>query len=252
MAAPAAMAGPVQRRIPTAPTSTDPISQVPARRPAAPRQTRRATAKAAARRRHILAVLLIADLVVGAGAVTGLLLPWAPAVPVGLTLLFLVVARVTVRREQARRKRELQERRTAQRPTAPLVADVPAPKPGRVEPSPLLEWPLLEPALDDVVTAERNDQGLSVVGGLDDTSSIPVVRVDGAAAAGSLWDPLPVTLPTYVTKPRASRSVRTIDLSAPDVSSSGRSSAASALVAEAATVAPDSGGEDEAPRAVGS
>lgn len=33
--------------------------------------------------------------------------------------------------------------------------------------------------------------------------------------SGSLWDPVPVTAPTYVQKPLASRTVRTIDLSAP-------------------------------------
>ena len=36
----------------------------------------------------------------------------------------------------------------------------------------------------------------------------PVTTVDGQ----SLWDPLPVTLPTYVSKPRAERSIRTVDL----------------------------------------
>ncbi|MGL5406626.1 MAG: hypothetical protein ACRDAX_07590 [Propionibacteriaceae bacterium] len=35
--------------------------------------------------------------------------------------------------------------------------------------------------------------------------------------SGSLWDPVPVTMPTYVQKPLASRTVRTIDLSAPVV-----------------------------------
>lgn len=39
-----------------------------------------------------------------------------------------------------------------------------------------------------------------------------------------LWDPLPITVPTYVSKPLAPRTVRTIDLSAPDVTSSGRRS----------------------------
>lgn len=34
---------------------------------------------------------------------------------------------------------------------------------------------------------------------------------------GSLWDPVPVTAPTYVQKPLVSRTVRTIDLSAPDL-----------------------------------
>jgi hypothetical protein len=86
----------------------------------------------------------------------------------------------------------------------------------------------------------RNDQGLQVVSGLDDTSTFPVGLLSSKPAdTGSLWDPLPVTLPTYVSKPRATRSVRTIDLSAPGVASSGRDAAASALVAEAATAGPD-------------
>lgn len=35
------------------------------------------------------------------------------------------------------------------------------------------------------------------------------------AAIGSLWDPVPITRPTYVSTPLAPRTVRTIDLSAP-------------------------------------
>jgi hypothetical protein len=39
-----------------------------------------------------------------------------------------------------------------------------------------------------------------------------VIAVPSASTTGeALWDPLPVTLPTYVTKPRAGRTVRTID-----------------------------------------
>ena len=41
-----------------------------------------------------------------------------------------------------------------------------------------------------------------------------------AAIAGTLWDPIPITLPTYVSKPLAPRTVRTIDLSGPEMSSS--------------------------------
>ena len=59
-----------------------------------------------------------------------------------------------------------------------------------------------------------------------------------------------MTLPTYVTKPRAHRSVRTIDLLEPGVVSSGRNAADSALVAEAATAMPP--GEQQRDRAVGS
>lgn len=36
-----------------------------------------------------------------------------------------------------------------------------------------------------------------------------------------LWDPIPVTLPTYVSKPLAPRTVRTIDLSGPDLTVKG-------------------------------
>jgi hypothetical protein len=53
---------------------------------------------------------------------------------------------------------------------------------------------------------------------------------------GSLWDPVPVTLPTYVHKPRAPRTIRTIDLGASGVQSSGHTEeyAASAPVEEPA------------------
>jgi hypothetical protein len=48
-----------------------------------------------------------------------------------------------------------------------------------------------------------------------------------------LWDPVPVTLPTYVSKPPARRSVRTIDLDATGVWTSGRTESDSALAREA-------------------
>jgi hypothetical protein len=44
---------------------------------------------------------------------------------------------------------------------------------------------------------------------LDDQIVIAVPSVSTTGEA--LWDPLPVTLPTYVTKPRAGRTVRTIE-----------------------------------------
>jgi hypothetical protein len=49
----------------------------------------------------------------------------------------------------------------------------------------------------------------------------------------SLWDPVPTTLPTYVSKPPARRSVRSIDLDSTGVWTSGRSEADSALAREA-------------------
>lgn len=77
-----------------------------------------------------------------------------------------------------------------------------------------------------------------------ETVVVSVPTVDG----GSLWDPLPVTLPTYVTKRRATRTVRTIDLNEPGAWTSGHTAEDSRLVADAAeTPGP---GPDEA--AVGS
>ena len=54
---------------------------------------------------------------------------------------------------------------------------------------------------------------------LDDKIVIAVPSISTAGEA--LWDPLPVTLPTYVTKPRAGRTVRTIDFSQPHTWTSG-------------------------------
>jgi hypothetical protein len=59
-----------------------------------------------------------------------------------------------------------------------------------------------------------------------------IAAVPAEREAGS-WDPVPVTLPTYVDKAEATRSVRTIDLDSTGVWSSGRSEADSALVREA-------------------
>ena len=49
-----------------------------------------------------------------------------------------------------------------------------------------------------------------------------VIAVPSLGTSGeAVWDPLPVTLPTYVTKPRAGRTVRTIDFDAPGAWTSG-------------------------------
>ena len=47
-------------------------------------------------------------------------------------------------------------------------------------------------------------------------------RTDLASRPGPLWEPIPITMPTYVSKPLAPRTVRTIDLSGPGVASSAR------------------------------
>lgn len=70
-----------------------------------------------------------------------------------------------------------------------------------------------------------------------DTETIPRVGADATPSADpSLWDPVPVTLPTYVTKPAARRTVRAIDLESSGVWTSGRSEIDSAIAREAEEV----------------
>jgi hypothetical protein len=57
--------------------------------------------------------------------------------------------------------------------------------------------------------------------------------VAATPAGPNLWDPVPTTLPTYVSKPPARRSVRTIDLDSTGVWTSGRTESDSALAREA-------------------
>jgi hypothetical protein len=74
----------------------------------------------------------------------------------------------------------------------------------------------------------------------DAAASAPAAEVESASADTPrdprLCDPVPVTLPTYVSKPAARRTVRTIDLDSTGVWTSGRTEADSALAREADAV----------------
>jgi hypothetical protein len=223
---------PEPKPAPVVPPQRVPVSEA---RLAAHRTAAKAAAK---RRRRIVGVLLLATVVVGALAGAGVLLPWAPAIPAAVTVGFLVLARVLVRREHARWDAAVKDVR---RPAEPAPVEAPKETP--------LEKVVIGPVVETRVAPP-------IVTGLDETSSYDVAllaeaeaRATASAGGTTLWDPLPVTLPTYVSKPRATRSVRTIDLADPRVSSSGRDAADSALVAEAATAAPPADGSSQ--RAVG-
>jgi Flp pilus assembly protein TadB len=62
---------------------------------------------------------------------------------------------------------------------------------------------------------------------LEDTTQTPPITDPG------LWDPMPVTLPTYVSAPAAQRSVRTIDLDSTGVWTSGRTEADAVIARQA-------------------
>lgn len=191
---------PAGKQAPAAPVDEEPAAPTPA--PRAPRPAR--TRSAAQRRRRVLGVLLLANLLLVALAVGKVAHPGLVAIPAGLLLAWLVACRLMVRRERAARVAAVRKRRRT--------------------------------LADEVIEAE--DVAAEPVALGDDTDEIPVVVAEvldeepaGPVVAG--WTPVPVTLPTYVAKAPAGRTVRTIDLDSTGVWSSGRNEADSQLAREA-------------------
>lgn len=157
---------------------------------------REASRVAARRRRRVLGTLLFLNAAVAGVAAYGLITWWWMAAPAGLVAAWLVTCRLMVKGE----------RRTTARAAAPEIsANVP-----------------------DSLAVDRNQQGFDEVAATAETSVIGEPITDP-----SLWDPLPVTLPTYVTKEPASRSVRTIELDDSGVWTSGHTDEDSRLAREA-------------------
>jgi hypothetical protein len=180
-------------------------SKGPGPSPAEIRARREAARRAARRRRHVLSLLLLALATVVTVAALGYVAWWWTAAPGGLLVGWLVACRLMVR----------SERRTR----APRVR-VPAFVAGAEDEG------MVHP---DEFAVVRNQQGFDEVDAEAVTSIIATGAVDPA-----LWDPLPVTLPTYVDAPAATRrTVRTIDLDSTGVWSSGHDEADSALAREA-------------------
>jgi hypothetical protein len=184
---------------------------------------RRAARVAAKRRRRILLLLLICTVATVAVAAYALVPWWSVAVPAALTVLF-----------QCTCIRQARRQRRSRRAVAPVV-----------EPRP----DLAAPAPDDepTVVLERKDV----------EEPAPV-----SPAADGLWDPVPVTLPTYVSKPKAPRTIRTIDLGQPGTWTSGRTGEAAAIAPDATPPSAEAGADQKAqqtaeqmaeqpPRAVG-
>ncbi|WP_298328102.1 hypothetical protein [Haloactinopolyspora sp.] len=151
-----------------------------------------AFAVAARRRRRILALLLAATVAAIVATYVGSAPGWLPVVTGMLTVLFLAAARRAAvaqaqrRRAEARRRRRVRADETAERP-----ADSP------------------------------EDTGWTVP--VADTTRRLVIPDDVEPVADpDAWQPIPVPLPTYVTKPKAPRVARKIDLSKPGSWTSGR------------------------------
>ena len=184
-------------------TEAQPVSQ-PVSQPASrPAPDRRAAAKRATkRRRNVLAVILVATAAVAGVAAFGVIAWWYVAIPAGLLVAWLVTCRIMVKGEQR-----------AMAPSARIPVEKPA------------EEPVEAPEDRVLVEEEQADD----VDPMADTSAGMAAVVDPA-----LWDPVPVTLPTYVGKPAATRrTVRTIDLEGTGVWTSGRTESDAQLAREA-------------------
>ena len=133
------------------------------------------------------------------------------AIPGGLVVAFLVVARLSVRRMQRSRRVRTPsttgDRHADDRTSVELVRNQAA------------------------STSTPSQDLVDLLAGDPDTEQRQQAEAV-LADDGSLWDPLPMTLPTYVNKARARRTVRTIELTG--INSSGHDVGDSALAREAA------------------
>lgn len=218
---------PVDRRsarlVVTTPGRPAPQAAVVAEATPAQLRARRAAAKRATRRRrNVLALILVANLAVVGVAAFGVIAWWYVAIPVGLLVAWLVACRVMVKGERK------------------ALARLPIEPPSDDE--------VVEVA--DEVAASAEEAG-DMVDPMADTSAGMAAVVDPA-----LWDPVPVTLPTYVGKPAATRrTVRTIALDDSGVWTSGRTDADAQLAREAdeaEQAARQASREGKGDRAVGS
>jgi hypothetical protein len=232
----AALRPPVETKAHVAPEPV-PVPGAPVRTPSqqAPvRDTERASARRAARRRrNVLALIVAANaVVIGLAATSVLVWPWVAA-PAGLLVAWLVACRLSVRAERRRRASR-----------AAIEIGFP---------------PLVEEELDDVeLTGEMpltppspRVPGSPSVPVESPATEAPAVVTGEVAVAGG-WDMVPTTLPTYVSKPAAQRrTVSTIDLDSTGVWSSGHHDGDSALARSAEQSAKDAREDAEKRRASG-
>lgn len=160
------------------------IVSTPFNRRAALRELADLDRSAAARRRTTVLFLLVVATATAVMAGFALVPWWMLAVPLGLLTAFLVVARFSV----ARMRRNLDVR-------ARIIRG------GDVD-----EETVAIPVWE---ASDEEEEAHSV------ELSAPIEMT------GSLWEPIPITAPTYMSRPLTPRTVRTIDLSAPVPAGSG-------------------------------
>lgn len=223
---------------PVAPVAAPVAEPAPPAAVSTPRAQRRSVDRPAARlaakrRRRTLLTLLVTTAVVAGVIGFGIIATHWIAAPLALVVAWLLACRLQVRSE-----------RGLARPSVTRLA-----RPIRKLPIKNLSFAKLSftklphpklPGLQRQATAAVEEDTVIVSGQFEDIDpgrkhemeqvaleadalddqiviAVPSISTGGEA----LWDPLPVTLPTYVTKPRAGRTVRTIDFTQPHTWTSG-------------------------------
>lgn len=201
-----------------------------------PRLTRDAARIAARRRRNVLLTLVAVLAALSGLAIAGLVPVWTPAIGVGLIIGWLVLCRVMVRQERgiARSGRgsgvlRATGRRVAAVPGALVrgfgwasgsVRTRTAPGGSAADEEMTV---VVSDQVEDHDPQRRNVMETNVplaADALDEQLQIAVPSVS-AHTGEPVWDPLPITVPTYVSKPRAGRTVRTIEFGQPGAWTSG-------------------------------
>jgi hypothetical protein len=201
-------------------------------------------ASVAARRRMrvsmVLAALVPFVLILG---LVHLVPVWAAAIPLALLVAYLLQVRHTVRAAQAREFVDRRARASAQRAArmagaverqssgvAAGRAGLAVPVPSAVEEFFDAEAPVSAPRVPAQVAAavavETAVAAVAVEPGVVEVAvEVGAVEAEDGfydAVAERVWEPVPVPLPTYVSAPKAPRSVRVIDLTKPGAWTSGR------------------------------
>lgn len=202
-----------------------------------PRVSREAARIAARRRRNVLLTLVTVLAVLTGVTVASLVPVWTPAIGVGLIVAWLVLCRVMVRQERGITRRSAEGSSVLRRTGRRLAAAPRAVARGfswasgsvRTRPAPVgsaADEEMTIVVSDQVEDHDPNRRNVMEMDAplasdaLDEQLQIAVPSVS-ATNGEPVWDPLPITVPTYVSKPRAGRTVRTIEFGQPGAWTSG-------------------------------
>lgn len=251
------VASPTRKVVSAIKRSTAPTPSSVKIAPAAPavspsRPLNRESARIAARRRRNTLLTLLALLAIVTALAAGSTIPWlSVAAPAALIVAWLVACRLMVRQELglAAPKRTRREVPAMDMEDEDVVLDADGFSEDEGEDTERVSWWSRTVARVSAVkpgtprlTADDEEHTIVVSDQLEEhdpdyrhvmesdsplasnalEQQLQIAVPSSAVASGeTLWDPLPVTVPTYVTKPRAGRTVRTIDFNQPGTWTSG-------------------------------